>query len=83
MTKVVLRDGVFRPIDPLPADWEEGMEFDLTPATSTTKRMDTDEWMDAVERAVAEIDPEDSRILIEAIAENRRETKELARQGRM
>jgi hypothetical protein len=83
MTKAILKDGVFRPIGPLPADWQDGTEVELARTNSSNPESKTDDWMDEVERAVAEIDPEDAQILQDAISENRAEAKELARQGKM
>ena len=82
MTKAVLKDGVFRPIGPVPTDWADGTEVDVVISPLSVEKSPTDEWMDEVEAAAAEIDPDDARLLREAIAEIRREAKELARQGR-
>lgn len=83
MTKAVLKDGVFRPIGPVPADWVDGTEVGVVISLQSGEKSPTDEWMDAVEQAASECDPGDGRLLREEVDEIRREAKELARQGRL
>jgi predicted DNA-binding antitoxin AbrB/MazE fold protein len=83
MTKAVLKDGVFRPVGPVPADWAEGAEVEVELTKNIADSTDSDLWKAEMDRAVAEIDEEDARTLRDAIAEIRAEAKELARQGRM
>ncbi len=83
MTKAVLKNGVFQPLDPLPTDWAEGMEVDVERATSEGNSRDIDDWKEEMDRAASEIDEGDARLLREAIAQIRAEAKELARQGRL
>ena len=82
MTKAVLKNGVICPVGPLPADWTEGTELrvERAPALADpSNRSRSDEWMDAVEAAVADNDGEDDERLQSAIDHQRAQAKEWAK----
>lgn len=86
MIRAVLKDGNICLLEPLPLHWKEGEELSIEPLTSEPNGTDvsqaTDAWMDEVERSAQEIEPGDEIILENAIAEIRRQSKELARHGK-
>jgi hypothetical protein len=77
--KAKLEKGVFVPVDPLPSEWSEGMEVDVKLAEPAIEENDIDEWAAEMNRLCADSDPEEDRIVDDAIAEHRREAKEQAR----
>jgi hypothetical protein len=78
MPKAILKNGLIHPLEPLPAEWEEGQELvvEAVPADNGER---TDRWYRELEEAVSEIDPEDERRRHEAIEALHREAKERAR----
>ena len=84
MIKALVKNGVVVPCDPLPADWQEGTEVEVERAAGNGDFENgihpTDAWMDEVERCAARQDPADDLRLQQAIDEERRAAKELARQ---
>lgn len=84
MIKAIVKGGVVVPRDPLPADWQEGTEVEVERPPSNGAGDNAvhpaDAWMDAVERCAALQDPSDDLRLQQAIGEERRSAKELARQ---
>jgi hypothetical protein len=83
MIKAVVKNGVVVPRDPLPLDWQDGTEVEVE--KTGTRAVEngihpTDAWMDEVERCAAQQDPADDLRLQQAIDEERRTAKELARQ---
>jgi hypothetical protein len=87
MIKAFVKNGVVVPRDPLPDDWREGTEVEVekcTPESSERNGLHpADAWMDEVELCASQQDPEDDLRIQEAIDEERRIAKELARHGKM
>ncbi len=87
MIKAIVKNGVVVPRDPLPQDWREGMEVDVEKSSDAPGDSNgvhpADAWMDEVERCAALQDPGDDARLQQAIDEERRLAKELARQGNL
>jgi hypothetical protein len=80
--KAVLKNGVILPKEPLPTDWSEGTELEVEKASSKNGIVAGDEldrWYAELESACAQMDPEDDRILKNAVLEVRRQEKERAR----
>jgi hypothetical protein len=78
--KAVLKNGMILPKEPLPTDWSDGTELEVEKAPGKNGRGDElDRWFAELESACAEMDPEDDRILKDAVAEVRRQEKEQAR----
>lgn len=87
MPRAILRNGVILPLEPLPADWEEGTELTverqgLAEANGASPHA-TDRWMDEVEALAAQVSPDSDKELDQAIAQIRQQAKDLARQGKM
>jgi hypothetical protein len=83
MVIAVVKNGVIVPRDPLPTDWQEGMEVEVemrSPNLASANGVHSaDQWMDEVERCAAQQDSGDDMRLQQAIDEERRAAKELAR----
>jgi len=82
MLKAVLDQGVIRPLEPLPAEWANGMELNVTPTGAEVDDL-TDEEAEAVfaELAVlcANNSEDDHRRMMHVINEQRRISKEQMR----
>ena len=80
--KAVFKNGVIYPKEPVPKDWSDGIELEVkrvsAPAADTGGD-ELDRWYAELEGACAQMDPEDDRILKEAVLEVRRQEKERAR----
>lgn len=73
--RVVLRDGVFHPIDPIPEDWPEGIESEVAePDREENSRM-FDHWCDQIESIAAENGLDDLGPLNALLDEADREAK--------
>lgn len=83
MIKAIVKNGLIVPIDPLPADWNEGtaVQAEKQPDEAPCEIHPADAWMDEVERYAAMQDPDDDLRLQNAIDEERRIQKEMARRG--
>jgi hypothetical protein len=83
MIKAVVSKGVIVPREPLPEDWQEGVEVtvaklpDAEAAGANTHP--TDVWMDEVEAVALRGNPEDDQRLDAALQDIRRREKGLAR----
>jgi hypothetical protein len=80
--KAILKNGMIHPKEPVPADWSEGTELEVEKAGCVGAGATGDEldrWHGELEDACSQMDPEDDRILKEAILEVRRAEKALAR----
>ena len=83
MIRAIVTKGILKPLDPLPLSWQEGDEV-LIPehacevdAPGSTDRLDR--WYQDLQAAAAQIDPEDDRLLQQAIQEIRQQAKDIAR----
>ena len=80
MIKAVLKNGQIQPIDPLPGDWNDGLELaveifdDVTPNTA-------DGWAAEVRAAMSAVPREDHVRLLSAIRSHQQEQKELMRRS--
>jgi hypothetical protein len=80
--KAIVKNGAIEPQEPLPIEWLEGTMLEIE-RTSELEAIDpTDAWMDEVEKCASAQDPEDDYRMQQAIDEERRLAKELARQGK-
>jgi hypothetical protein len=80
--KAILRNGMILPKDPVPPDWGDGTELEVEKASTTDVPGKTDEldrWYAELERACAQMDPEDDRILKASVMAVRRDEKDRAR----
>ncbi len=82
MVVAVVKNGVFVPRDPLPSGWTEGTEVEVEKlATDSNGIHPADAWMDEVEKFAAMQDAGDDQRMQDAIDEERRKAKEMARSG--
>jgi predicted DNA-binding antitoxin AbrB/MazE fold protein len=72
-----LENGVIVPLKPIPADWCEGSELQIT--NLDPPHIDIDAWAAEMNALCADSDPEDDRILQEMLDLMRREGKECTR----
>jgi hypothetical protein len=80
MVKAIVNNGVFVPQEPLPNDWTDGVEVEVDrPAPTADELAALDRWYAELEAQASQLDPEDDRILKEAVAQIQRQEKELAR----
>ena len=82
MVRAELRDGLFHPLDPIPADWVPGKqlrvdEIDSEPAIQSA---DLDQWLHDLDEATAQLDDAQEWALIEqSLTDADRQAKEYIR----
>ena len=82
MVRAVLRDGLFHPLDAIPADWVPGQqlrveEFDAEPAIQSG---DLDQWLRDLNEATSQLDNAEEWAVIEQdLAEADRQAKDHTR----
>ncbi len=79
MLKAVLKNGVIQPLEPLPADWTEGVELEVCQATVTPSPQAVEEWLAEMNALCADSTPEQEAQLQAALDELKRASKGLAR----
>jgi hypothetical protein len=81
MIKAVYRDGRVELVDPVPADWKEGLELEvgLAEGQPPAGAESFEEWQADMAAATAGLTEEDHDRLMRAIEEHERESKELGR----
>jgi predicted DNA-binding antitoxin AbrB/MazE fold protein len=80
MPRAVLKNGVIQPLEPLPAEWQEGEELRVEQFAKGDWRQPTHEEVEQsmrkLEQMCADRDPEDERLMAEALERMKRESKE-------
>ena len=82
MVRAVLRDGLFHPLDPIPADWVSGQqlrveEIEAEPAIPSG---DLDQWLRDLEEATSQLDNAQEWAMIEqSLAGADRQAKDYVR----
>jgi hypothetical protein len=81
MPRAVLKNGVIVPLEPLPEEWADGKELEVREPASSEVDIDAmeDTWLADMEDLCADSTPEQEKRLDRALAERRRELKDLAR----
>ena len=79
MIRATVRGGAIVPLEPLPAGWADGLPLLVEAERPTSSPEAIDRWLRDLEAAVAKIDPEDARQLVEALEEVDIEAKAQAR----
>jgi len=74
MLKAELRKGVIIPIDPLPADWQEGTALEVDKADAAS--LDINAWAASMNQLCSDSSAEDEATMSRAIEEHRRQAKE-------
>ena len=75
MVRAIIRDGVIRPLETLPAHWTDGQELLIDEAEDQPSPRDLDAWSREVEALAEGIPPEDFERLERALADADREAK--------
>ncbi len=76
MPRAVLKNGVLYPLEPLPPEWMDGQEVEVTPVLPAEESPEgIERWAEEMEALCADSDPEDEARMLAAIEEQRREDK--------
>jgi hypothetical protein len=78
MPRAVLRDGVIVPIDPLPAEWNDGQELWVEESGGPTTAS-LDQWRSELDALCAESDPAEDIQLQNVLNQLRQQGKDLMR----
>jgi len=73
MLKAILKKGTIVPLDPVPAEWEEGTTLEIEKADMAT--LDIDAWAGSMDRLCADSPVEEEEKMQAAIDEQRRQAK--------
>jgi hypothetical protein len=73
MLKAVLRQGAIIPLDPMPAEWEEGAILEVAKTESST--IDVDAWARNMNQLCADSSVGDDKEMRQAIERHRQEAK--------
>jgi hypothetical protein len=83
MPRAVLKNGVIQPLEPLPAEWQEGQELRVEPFSENDWREPTQEEFEQAMRELEEMcaqgDAEEDERLMQAMVESNRVAKEWMR----
>lgn len=77
MIRAILKNGSLEPLDPLPAEWQDGRELHVEEAEPVPD--DLDAWYRDLEALVAKLDPGDSRRIDAALRQADEEAKAVVR----
>ena len=80
MVRAVVKDGEIQPLEPLPADWQEGQRLRIDKADDgemTVEEIDRDFAL--LEKLCETSQPEDEELLEQRLLEARRQAKEQVR----
>lgn len=69
MIRAQIKDGVIRPIDPLPTEWAEGQELQIEAAEGLVTPEELDAWEQEMREGAAQIDPADHAIFLRNLQE--------------
>jgi hypothetical protein len=73
MLKAVVKNGAILPLEPLPADWNEGTGLEVEKAEPGS--LDVDEWAKMMDRLCADSTAAEEARMQAAIDEHRRQAK--------
>jgi hypothetical protein len=76
VVKAVIREGVIRPLSPLPEHWDEGQELEIEEANRQDRQEDLEQWSQEFDRLTAKIPQDDFERLEAALSEADLEAKE-------
>ena len=79
MIRAILKDGVIRPAEPLPPDWQDGQELLVDRQSPAPAAQDIDEWARDLDEGARDITSEDAAALERALLEIERESKDAVR----
>jgi len=79
MIRAVLENGLIRPAEPIPADWQDGQELFVDRRVPASTTEDIDQWARELDEGARAITPEDVAELERALADIERESKDAVR----
>jgi hypothetical protein len=79
MIRAILKDGVIRPAEPLPPDWQDGQELLVDRESPAFDAQDFDRWAEDLDEGARHITPENAAALERALVEIERESKDAVR----
>jgi hypothetical protein len=79
MIRAVVRDGAIQPLDPLPAEWEDGKELIIEEDTEIPDAQSLAEWKREMDEAAAAIPIDQHHQLLKILAEAEEESKAAVR----
>ncbi len=79
MIRAVMRNGTIEPLDPLPAEWEDGKELIIEEDEEAPDAQSLAEWKQEMDEAAAAIPPEEHERFLKALAEIEEESKAAVR----
>ena len=83
MIRVIVRNGMLEPVEPLPGNWNEGTELSIemtVPSGSPAAAVDLQKLFDEMETHATQVSADDMDELNAILDENDRQQKELVRQ---
>ena len=83
MIRVIVRNGMLEPVEPLPGYWNEGTELSIemaVPSGSPATAVDLQKLFDEMETHATQVSADDMDELNAILDENDRQQKELVRQ---
>jgi hypothetical protein len=72
VVRAILKNGVIQPIDPLPPEWQDGMELEVDAPPVGRDPGSIERWYQEWQDLKAQIPPEDHEIMARSIAEQKR-----------
>jgi Flp pilus assembly CpaF family ATPase len=75
--KAILRKGAIVPLEPLPAEWEDGAALDVVRADAP--QIDIDVWAESMNELCADSSAEDEQAMLRAVEERRQKAKAQSR----
>ena len=79
MIRAVLENGLIRPAEPIPADWQDGQELFVDRRLPASTTEDIDQWARELDEGARSITAEDVAELERALADIERESKDAVR----
>lgn len=79
MIRAILKDGLIKPAEPLPADWADGQELIVERQSDPAAQDEIERWARELEEADSTISHEDAATLERALADVERQSKDAVR----
>ena len=79
MIRAILKNGLIRPAEPLPPDWQDGQELLVDRPGPSSNAEDIERWARELDEGASAITAEDATALERALGEIERESKDAVR----
>jgi hypothetical protein len=79
MIRAILENGLIRPAEPIPPDWQDGQELVVDRRGSTSDPADIDRWAREMDEGAQAITAEDAVAFERALVDVERESKDAVR----